>query len=72
MNNVESMKKNTPIVHNVATELAAIRSAAEILHDFPEIGDHERKRFVEIVLTSEKRLESLLLRLSPRGEKGLA
>ncbi len=46
------------------TSLAAIRSAAELLRDFPTISEEERKRFVAIVLDEEKRLERMIPALS--------
>ena len=46
------------------TSLAAIRSAAELLRDFPTISAEERKRFVDIVLAEELRLERMIPALS--------
>ncbi|HUF55054.1 MAG TPA: hypothetical protein VMM55_00660 [Thermohalobaculum sp.] len=49
--------------------LTAIRSAAEILHDHPDMAPQERARFVRILLDEERRLERLLAALAP-GEVG--
>lgn len=43
--------------------LSAIRTSAEILRDNPDIDDAKRKRFVDIVLAEEARLEALILRM---------
>ena len=47
--------------------LAAIRSAAELLRDNPGIAPAERRRFVDIVLAEEQRLERLLPGIVPAG-----
>jgi len=46
------------------TSLTAIRSAAELLRDFPTISEEDRKRFVDIVLSEEQRLEKMIPALS--------
>jgi nitrogen-specific signal transduction histidine kinase len=46
------------------TSLAAIRSAAELLRDFPTISEEDRERFVNIVLAEEQRLEKMIPALS--------
>lgn len=46
------------------TSLAAIRSAAELLRDFPSLNAGERERFVNIVLAEEQRLERMIPALS--------
>lgn len=46
------------------TSLAAIRSAAELLRDFPTLTMEERERFVNIVLAEEQRLERMIPALS--------
>lgn len=46
------------------SSLAAIRSAAELLRDFPTLGEEDRKRFVNIVLAEEQRLERMIPALS--------
>ncbi len=43
--------------------LTAIRSSAEILRDNPDLDTAKRKRFVDIVLMEEARLEALVTRL---------
>ena len=43
--------------------LSAIRTSAEILRDNPDIDDVKRKRFVDIVLAEEARLEALVLQM---------
>jgi signal transduction histidine kinase len=43
--------------------LIAIRSSAEILRDNPDIDSVKRRRFVDIVLLEEARLEALVARL---------
>ncbi len=42
--------------HQTLTEITAIRSAAEILAQYPTLEADERKRFVDIVATSSDRL----------------
>ncbi len=44
--------------------LASIRSSAEILRDTPDIDPAERRRFAEIVLAEEARLEKLVAEMS--------
>lgn len=46
------------------SSLAALRSAAELLRDFPTLGAEERNRFVNIVLAEEQRLEKMIPALS--------
>jgi|GEM_PF-3371016 len=46
------------------TSLAALRSAAELLRDFPTISDEDRARFVNILLMEEQRLERMIPALS--------
>ncbi len=46
------------------TSLAALRSAAELLRDFPKISDEDRARFVNILLMEEQRLERMIPELS--------
>ena len=45
------------------TPLTAIRASAEILRDDPNIDAAKRKRFVDIVLEEEARLEALVLQM---------
>lgn len=47
-------------VEPAANALAAIRSAVEILRDTPDLDARERRRFTEIILCEETRLESML------------
>ncbi len=54
------------------TPLTAIRSAAEILRDHPEMAPQERARFVRILLEEERRLERLVAALTPGETRGLA
>lgn len=44
--------------------LSSIRSSAEILRDTPDIDPDERRRFAEIVLAEEARLERLVAEMS--------
>ena len=44
----------------VANALAAIRSAAEVIRDTPDLDVRDRKRFADMVLSEEARLETLL------------
>ena len=44
----------------IVDQLAAIRSAAEILRDVQDLEAAERQRFAAIVLTGEARLEAML------------
>jgi signal transduction histidine kinase len=50
------------------TPLTSIRSSAEILRNHPDIKTHERARFLDIVLTEEARLESILTRIMAASE----
>lgn len=50
--------------------LSSIRSSAEILRDTPDIGAAERRRFAEIVLAEEARLEAMVKKFA--GESKLA
>ncbi|MDJ0949827.1 MAG: histidine kinase dimerization/phospho-acceptor domain-containing protein [Alphaproteobacteria bacterium] len=43
--------------------LTSIRSCAEILRDNPDIDPAQRRRFIEIVLAEEARLEALISQL---------
>ena len=47
-------------IEPAANALAAIRSAVEILRDTPDLDARERRRFAEIILHEEGRLEALL------------
>ena len=44
----------------VANALAAIRSAAELMRDNPDLDASDRTRFVNMVLREEARLETML------------
>jgi nitrogen-specific signal transduction histidine kinase len=55
------------MVHRLANALAAIRCAAEILRDTPDLAPDDRRRFAAVVLEGEYRLETLLPRLARRS-----
>lgn len=44
------------IEHELRTPLASIRSAAEILHDYPDLDGAERRRFVQLLVAESERL----------------
>lgn len=46
------------------SSLAAIRSAAELMRDFPTLSEADRQRFLNIVLAEELRLETMIPELS--------
>ena len=43
--------------------LTSIRAAAEILRDFPNLKEDEKNHFLDILLTEEARLETLVSEL---------
>ena len=52
-----------------ANSLAAIRSAAELMRDIPDLDARDRTRFAEILLREEARLERLLADLRRGGAR---
>ena len=44
--------------HELKTPLTAIRAAAEILHDYGDLTQEERRQFTNIVLNESARLTS--------------
>lgn len=53
--------------HEALGALTAIRSAAESLRDHPEVGEAQRRRLIDIVLSEEARLERLFGRRRAAG-----
>ena len=51
------------LASDLRSPLTAIRSSAEILRDNPDINSDKRRRFVDVVLTEEARLEALIARM---------
>lgn len=51
------------LASDLRSPLTAIRSSAEILRDNPDIDSVKRRRFVDIVLAEEARLEALVARM---------
>ena len=51
-------------VDSLIPALSSIRSSAEILRDMPDIDPAERRRFAEIVLAEEARLEVLVKKVA--------
>ncbi len=48
------------VTHELRTPLTAIRSAAEVLHDNPQLGAGERQAFLAIVIQESERLTRLI------------
>lgn len=59
------------LLHRFATSLTAIRSSGEVLQDTADLTDLDRARFVQIILSEEARLESLLSQLTRIGARGV-
>ncbi len=55
---------NTKVETDFVAPLTAVRSALEILRDFPDLGDDDRRRFVESALRGCARLEHGIEQLS--------
>lgn len=55
------------VAHELRTPLAAIRSAAEILADHPELPADARARFTRVVLDEGRRLHARIERLIEAG-----
>lgn len=51
------------LASDLRSPLTAIRSSAEILRDNPDIDSVKRRRFVDVVLAEEARLEALVARM---------
>lgn len=66
MQNDLSNETDAMLTHRLTNQLAAIRSAAEILRDVPELGPDDRRHFAAVVLEGERHLETLLPRLTRR------
>jgi signal transduction histidine kinase len=49
--------------HELRTPLATIRSISEILRDYPDISESERRRFLDAVLEEERRLSGTIDRV---------
>lgn len=55
------------VAHELRTPLAAIRSAAEILADHPDLPADSRARFTRVVLDEGRRLHSRIEALLEHG-----
>ncbi|MDH3475387.1 MAG: hypothetical protein OEM59_17035 [Rhodospirillales bacterium] len=48
------------VAHGLRTPLTAVRSAAEVLRDFPDLPERERNRLLDAVLAENERLTHLV------------
>ncbi|MEK0084355.1 histidine kinase dimerization/phospho-acceptor domain-containing protein [Benzoatithermus flavus] len=44
------------IEHELRTPLASIRSLSEIMRDYPDLTEDQRRRFLEVLLVENERL----------------
>ena len=44
------------IEHELKTPLASMRSLSEIMRDYPDLSDEERRRFLDVILHESERL----------------
>ena len=44
------------IEHELKTPLASMRSLSEIMRDYPDLTDEERRRFLDVILQESERL----------------
>ena len=51
------------IEHELRTPLASMRSSSEILRDFPDLTEDERRRFIEVIVGESERLGRAVDRL---------
>jgi signal transduction histidine kinase len=51
------------IEHELKTPLASVRSLSEILRDYPDLSDEERRRFLDVILRESERLGRAVERL---------
>ena len=51
------------IEHELKTPLASMRSSSEILRDFPDLTEDERRRFIEVIVDESERLGRAVDRL---------
>lgn len=51
------------IEHELKTPLASMRSLSEIMRDYPDISEDERRRFIELLLAENERLTRTVDRL---------
>jgi signal transduction histidine kinase len=60
------------IEHELKTPLASVRSLSEILRDYPDLSDEERRRFLDVILRESERLGRAVERLlgSPAPREG--
>jgi signal transduction histidine kinase len=49
--------------HELRTPLASMRSLSEILRDYPDLTDAQRRRFLESMLAENERLSRTIERL---------
>lgn len=61
------------IEHELKTPLASMRSSSEILRDYPDLTEDERRRFLEVIVDEGERLGRAVDRLlgSPALQSGL-
>jgi signal transduction histidine kinase len=51
------------LAHELRTPLASMRSLSEILRDYPDLSDAQRRRFLEAMLADNERLGRTIERL---------
>jgi signal transduction histidine kinase len=51
------------IEHELRTPLASIRSLSEIMRDYPDLTEDQRRRFLEVLLVENERLARTVERL---------
>lgn len=51
------------IEHELKTPLASIRSLSEIMRDYPDLPEAERRRFLEVMIHENERLARTVERL---------
>jgi signal transduction histidine kinase len=62
------------IEHELKTPLASMRSLSEIMRDYPDLTEDQRRRFLEVILSENKRLARTVERLlgSTALQKGIS
>lgn len=51
------------IEHELRTPLASMRSLSEIIRDYPDLSETERRRFLDVILQESERLGRTVERL---------
>ena len=50
--------------HELRTPLTSMRSVAEVLRDYPDLSDGQRRRFLDSIIEDGARLELTLVRVA--------